>query len=364
VTHSQYRGTRFFPALDGLRCLSIVAVIWHHAGGVHHSGVLSHGYHGVSLFFTISGFLITTLLLRERAETGAISLRDFYIRRTLRIFPLYYAVLALYAVVVVRFERNTPAGMEFFHNLPAFLTYTSNLFVAQSGTRVIFYFAWSLATEEQFYLVWPWIVRLARAWYVPALVMGGLVVMRQGLELAGVQAVSLPMRIALSVATPICLGCLAAYALDRPGSFRIVQALLGRPWSGLAGAASVVLTLAVGAPDFFVYLAMAWWVASSAVAQRSWIGPVLTNPAIRYVGTISYGMYLLHMLAMNVVRRALSGEVAVFLGAVALSAAAASVSYRFFEHPFLSLKARFSPKGVAAQPAATAPLTIYTEPGS
>ena len=64
MTHAQYLRTRFFPALDGLRCLSIVAVIWHHAGGAHHTGLSGQGYHGVSLFFTISGFLITTLLLR------------------------------------------------------------------------------------------------------------------------------------------------------------------------------------------------------------------------------------------------------------------------------------------------------------
>ena len=89
--------TRHFPALDGLRGLSILAVIWHHA--VDPAGIW--GYFGVSLFFAISGFLITTLLLRERAATGRISLRNFYMRRTLRIFPLYYAVVALYVVVVL-----------------------------------------------------------------------------------------------------------------------------------------------------------------------------------------------------------------------------------------------------------------------
>src|SRR5882672_6045500 len=95
---SLFQKAKYFPLLDGLRAVSIVGVVWHHAGGaLHFSGPLSRGYHGVSLFFVISGFLITTLLLRERSRTGAISLRKFYLRRALRIFPLYYAVLALYA---------------------------------------------------------------------------------------------------------------------------------------------------------------------------------------------------------------------------------------------------------------------------
>jgi peptidoglycan/LPS O-acetylase OafA/YrhL len=183
--------------------------------------------------------------------------------------------------------------------------------------------------------------------------------MRQGLELTGVQAGTLPLRIAMSVATPICLWCLAAYALDRPDSFRVANAVLGRPWSGLVGAAAVLGALAVGAPDFVAYLGMAWWVASSAVAERSWIGGALTNPAVRYVGTISYGMYLLHMLAMNVMRHAVTGEVAAFVGAVALSAAAASLSHRFFERPFLALKARFS-RRPAAMPAGV--LAMEAEP--
>src|SRR5215831_9494644 len=115
--YQQFIQGKYFGALDGLRCLSIIGVIWHRTGPHGNHGLLSRGYLGVDLFFTISGFLITTLLLREQREEGRISLRNFYIRRTLRIFPLYYTVLALYVFLVWRFERNTPAGVQFFHNL-------------------------------------------------------------------------------------------------------------------------------------------------------------------------------------------------------------------------------------------------------
>src|SRR5262245_44922164 len=151
-SYETYRDTKVFGSLDGLRCLSIVAVVWHHAAGsmIDHP-LLRHGHLGVSLFFVISGFLITTLLLRERDRFGDISLRLFYARRSLRIFPLYYTVLLAYVLLAWLFESGSRFGQQFFHSLPAYMTYTSNWFVKMEDERVIFYFAWSLAAEEQFY---------------------------------------------------------------------------------------------------------------------------------------------------------------------------------------------------------------------
>ena len=80
----------------------------------------------MDFFFAISGFLITSLLLRERTAVGGISLRKFYARRTLRIFPLYYATLLAYIVLVAATRRHSPKGIRFFHHLPAFATYTYN----------------------------------------------------------------------------------------------------------------------------------------------------------------------------------------------------------------------------------------------
>ena len=110
-SYETYRATGFFSSLDGLRCLSILAVIWVHTG-IRLEGLrlTYQGHLGVDLFFAISGFLITTLLLREREERGRISLRAFYIRRSLRIFPLYYTVVLLYVIVVWALEPRTPAG--------------------------------------------------------------------------------------------------------------------------------------------------------------------------------------------------------------------------------------------------------------
>lgn len=347
IHHQRFLQARYFASLDGLRGLSILAVVWHHAGG-HTVGILSKGHQGVALFFAVSGLLITSLLLREQDRTGTVSLPSFYLRRTLRIFPLYYAVIALYVLLVAVLERGTPAGAAFFENLPAYLTYTSNWFVDLSGgNRVIFYFAWSLATEEQFYLLWPSVVRYARAWYLPPLVMTGLLLVgevgRAAVEGGWLSPDPLAVRMALSVATPICLGCLAAYALHRPAGFRVAWRLAGRPWSAPLAAALLLLALAVDAtPGLLVALAMIFLVVTCTIRPDHALRPVLELHALTYVGTISYGMYLLHMLALNAVRRLApeAGALGHFVAGAALCILLAGLSARYFERPLLALKDR------------------------
>jgi len=342
---------KHFAALDGLRCLSIIAVIWHRTAPHGNHGLLSRGYLGVELFFTISGFLITTLLLRELRENGRISLPNFYARRTLRIFPLYYTVLALYVFLVWRFERDTAAGGQFFSNLPHFLTYTYNWFHREDlhgPNRIIFFFAWSLATEEQFYLLWPWAVRFARSWRTPVLILTAVLFIH-GAAVWGVSAgyldgALLGVRVLLEIAAPILLGCLAAYLLDRPLGFRAAHAIAGQWWSAPAAAALLGLGLANEAvPMILVYLAMAYLVVATCIRPDHPLRLVLGNPVVRYIGAISYGMYLLHMLANNAARRLAPGlgGVPAFAVTVLLAIALASASYQLYERRFLKLKDRF-----------------------
>src|ERR1019366_2756754 len=164
--YDPYLGTSRFPSLDGLRCLAVLPVVWHHATPAPPSGLLGRGPLGVDLFFAISGFLITTLLLRERRAHGAVSVGRFYARRALRIFPAYYVVLGLTALRWLGMPASATRD-HFLHNLPFWATYTSNWFVDFApGHPVVFAFAWSLATEEQFYAVWPWLAKAPR-WLMP-----------------------------------------------------------------------------------------------------------------------------------------------------------------------------------------------------
>ncbi|MDB5809268.1 MAG: O-acetyltransferase OatA [Betaproteobacteria bacterium] len=350
ISYKAYRRESFFASLDGLRCLSICAVIWHHTGialpGVN---IAKHGYLGVDLFFAISGFLITTLLLRERDKRGSISLKDFYMRRTLRIFPLYYAVIALYAVVVWAVERDTPAGRQFFANLPYFLTYTTNWFVQLDG-RVIFYFAWSLATEEQFYLVWPTVEKLLRGWRPVWLV----VVLLIARELVAMSVASgdvppdnLSVVVILSIYPPLLGGVVLAHVLHDPRAFVAVRPILGARWAAVVILAALAAGIELGFPRAIVWTLMALLVGAVVVRESNGLAPVLTWRPFARIGMVSYGMYLLHMLSYNAVKKALTAAALdypwlFFPLTVTLAALVATISYRYYEAPFLRLKDRFT----------------------
>lgn len=340
---------RRFGSLDGLRTVSVIAVIWHHCNQSMYGGILSAGYTGVYLFFAISGFLITTLLLRERDEKGEISLRNFYIRRSLRIFPLYYAVVALYLVLILTMDRHSDGGRSYLHNLPYFLSYTTNWFIEVGNPkRIVFYHAWSLATEEQFYLLWPWIIRFSRGWRIPVAFMIGLLVVDQVGEQALLRGIlsadPLWVRILTSIAAPICMGCLFALLLHHPRGFRLAYRLLGRRWSVPLLVGLLLLGLRSPAPPhFFVNLMMASLVTAVCIREDHVLRPLLGSAAAQYIGMISYGMYLLHVLPMNVAERILklSHPVAEFLVVLPLTVIGATLSYRLFERPFLKRKAAY-----------------------
>ena len=363
----QFLSQKYFPSLDGLRCVSILAVIWRHSASGGRDGFDLMGYLGVDLFFAISGFLITTLLLRERQRQGRISFKYFYIRRTLRIFPLYYAILALYVVVVLAVRPANPADWaarhEFFANLPAYLTYTSNWFVQlEPARRIIFYFGWSLATEEQFYLLWPMVVQVSPRWHVPVIVAAVLIGLDQITEYAVkariLTSLYLPIRIITNIATPILMGCILAYALDRRASYQMLRRVLGGAWS--APLVTVLLIFAVSRPSFpdaLMSLLMTCLVGSCVIRDDHLLRPALANPIVRYIGTISYGMYLVHALAMNFAKRLLSGyptRPLLFVVTVGVAIAAASVTYHVYERPFLRVKNGFrpepNPSDLAAEP--------------
>jgi peptidoglycan/LPS O-acetylase OafA/YrhL len=338
--------TKHFGALDGLRACAIIFVVWFHTG-IQTDGIYSRGL-GVTLFFANSGFLITTILLREQAKTGTISVRNFYIRRILRIFPLYYSVLALYVVVVQGLERDANRSAQFFENLPYYFTFTSNWFVTRDvGSRVVFYFAWSLATLEQFYVVWPLVLRFARSWHFPV----GVLTLQFFVGEATRWAVHsdhllqdrLDVRILSGIASPICLGSLAAYLLHRRGGFPLGYRVAGQTWSAPLALGLVLLPLVFErAPMLLTTFAMVYLVMACAVRPGP-LRPVLENRLVRHIGTVSYGIYLLHMLAVNLVRRLAPGQgrFVTFGLALTLTILAASMSYRYFEQPFLNLKKRF-----------------------
>lgn len=364
--YSKFREVRYFGSLDGLRAISILGVVWFHTWYItpyypvlRTIPVLRIGEFGVHVFFGISGFLITTLLLREQERYGAISLRDFYIRRALRIWPVYYATLAFYVALVLFTENGTDRGRLFFHYLPGYLTYTFTWFAGSATSGVIFNFAWSLATEEQFYCFWPATVRFLRG-LGAALVMIALIavhmVARYGLLAGVLPQGSLLDRMIWSIAVPICLGSLLAQALATPGGFRTLHPILGQKWSAPAMAALLAAALFPLEPIWpLAWLAVALLVGACVIREDNGLAPILRFRPLAFIGVVSYGMYLFNTLVVRVVHVALDrlgyGHPLLALPfTVALTVLAAFLSYRYFEIPFLAQKSRFSRKPRATVP--------------
>ena len=351
AAYERFVQTRHLPGLDGLRCLAILPVIWHHATPRLLPGVLGKGAVGVDLFFALSGFLITTLLLRERRGSGEIRLTAFYARRSLRIFPLYYVVLAFYALRALQTQAGSVVARHFLHALPFHATYTANWFVDYAVPHpVMFAFSWSLCVEEQFYWVWPILMACFRRRALLAVLMGGAVLVdvlaEHGAFAAYLPAGSLGLRMLTSFATPIGCGSLIALLLDAPLGFRVAAWLLGWRWS-----APFLLLLSVGwlllpaTPYLPLSLSLSALVGAVALRPDSGLAWLLERAALRKVGTLSYAAYLLHVTALGLVRRFLpqfqDSALVVFCLGLPLSLAFAQAANWAIERPFLRLRARF-----------------------
>jgi peptidoglycan/LPS O-acetylase OafA/YrhL len=353
-----FRGTRFFGSLDGLRAISIMAVVWVHAtlassyySRISTMPILGMGAFGVDIFFVISGFLITTLLLREKEKNGKISLREFYVRRTLRIWPLYYAVLGFYAFAALAFYRHSPRGPEFFHYLPGYLTFTYTWFVFRFASKPIFNFAWSLSVEEQFYTLWAPVLRfLNDRW--PPLIMLGLIAVRvaagYGLLPDILPVDSLILRMVTNIPVSICFGVLLGLALHSRLGFQRLYSALGHKWSAPASLLLMVVCLSAGAK---------WWLLQSAtlfaligacvIRENNGLARWLQFRPLAFIGTISYGIYMLNTLVVDSLRPifdrlGVRHPILTFLPFLGGSILLAALSYRYLESPILALKTRLS----------------------
>jgi len=357
-SYTRFREVRFFGSLDGLRALSIVGVIWFHSWWstpyyptLASLPVLRQGEWGVHIFFAISGFLITTLLLREQNRSGTISIRDFYIRRSLRIWPLYYATVAIYAVIMLTYQRGSGRAHTFFHYLPGFLTYTYTWCITPNWTTGPFNLAWTLATEEQFYAFWPLVLRFFRGIW-SSVVMIAVIALRLAAGYGWTNRIlppgSLPARIVLSIAVPICLGVLLAQALDSERGFRWLYAVLGGKWAAPAALTLLAICLIPLHPPVLVAsLATAALVGACVIREDNGLAPILKLRPIAYIGVLSYGMYLLNSLSIHIVlltlgKLGVTHPLFIFPCGVGVAVAVASLSYRYFETPFLELKKRFA----------------------
>jgi peptidoglycan/LPS O-acetylase OafA/YrhL len=354
VTPAQHR---YLPALDGLRALAVAAVIAYHLGLPWARG----GYLGVDLFFVLSGYLITGLLLGEQARTGAIGLRAFYIRRARRLLPALLIVLAAVVVYAAAggggFDQSTLRG-----DVASALAYVANWRFVASGQGYFAQFTvpsplrhmWSLAIEEQFYLLWPLallaLLRVTRRsrrsrGHVLAVVLG-LVAGSAALMAALYHPGHDPSRVYYGTDTrgfELLIGAALAIALaGRAQPAAKVRA--GLHGAALASLAVLVVAWSRAADSAsWMYrggflacaLLAAVVVASVSRAEPGPLGRALSVRPLRWVGQLSYGIYLWHWPVIDLVTHARTGISGPRLQVlqVALTLVAASASYYLVERP-------------------------------
>ena len=345
------------PALDGLRAVAISAVVLYHTGGL-----VPGGYLGVDLFFVLSGFLITTLLLGEWTERGTVSLESFYRRRALRLLPALFVLLAIFLVLTLTFGavEGRPLHRDMF-GVAAGLGYFSNF--AMTGeplTHAMPYeirHLWSLAAEEQFYLLWPpilFIVLRGRTRLALAVVGAGVVFMtlRQlQLYLDGASW----QRMAFGVDTrsvSILVGCVLALVITLPRTEWLSRSKWLEPLA--VGSLAVFLVLDLGRELFvgplLVFAVCCACVIVRALDDRSALASLLSIAPLVFLGRISYSLYLWHLpvfVAFGIDRQQLELTAVPALG---IAVALAIASYYLVELPFLRRKGQRTTPARGTQP--------------
>lgn len=369
---------RFYhPELDGLRFVAFLAVFFFHLFPLEPTQVgnpISReivnwlcslqrtGAAGVDLFFVLSSYLITQLLLREQQSSGSIDIRSFYVRRILRIWPLYYAMLLFawagehwlfgeggmpgdYAVWYALFVGNWAIGW-FGHHPP-------------SAAMVL----WTVSIEEQFYLAWPWLVRWLNPRRLFALAVG-LLICASAIRIALV-ALQAPMDViqfnTFTRMDGIAAGALLALVLG-PRTATLTRATRATICIATFVAIVIMMRVCVQSDPHVAYLFIypVWtaaatlivWAALQPVGQA--VGVLTWRPVV-YLGRISYGLYVLHYLciglAMTLWIKFLPGVPLTrprLIVALPLTILLATLSYYLLERPFLRLKLRFT--HVASRP--------------
>lgn len=339
------------PCLDGLRGCAVMAVMLHHARAPFSAG----GFIGVDIFFVLSGFLITGLLLNEYAKTGRINLAQFYMRRALRLLPALFVFLALMLLFSDMFGGLSTTAID----AGLVLGYIANWSKALGYGRPVFMsHCWSLSIEEQFYLLWPTLflgllafVKVPRRMVlvIVALVAGSLVE-RSLLFVA--HADSWRLYTGLDTrADSLLTGCALAFVLAYFGVPE-PESRLGKlsAWGAHLAVVLLLLTMKfvlwrtplVQTLGFTVIALLAATIVTYMTVQpNSWMRRVLELPFLVWMGRISYGLYLFHWPPIRWMNEHEMSRWTVMAIGFPLAFAIATLSYMCIEAPALRLKERF-----------------------
>ena len=363
---------RHIPELDGIRGLAVLMVfLLHYWGGasfknpvIHSTGVLvSGGWAGVSLFFVLSGFLITGIIWDDHDNPGW--WKNFYARRVLRIFPLYYLCVLLVLITAL----FAGAGTMVLHRIWVLVFYLQNAIdIPSYGSSLGTAHLWSLAVEEQFYLIWPLIVSRCPDRQVARAVCVGIFLLSLLCRFTMFLTHGLPLFVSLIFVRwgELSMGCYLALSYHNPHRWQRLYRV-----SRIAFPILLVITLWAGFHrgtfSTVKMQSLAWGVTLAGLLSggllvlalnNRYVGAIFRNSALRRLGTISYGFYLFHGLLVPVfiwladeTARHIPGipvPALKFLWAGLLSYLIASISFRYFELPFLKLRGKYRTAGHTA----------------
>jgi peptidoglycan/LPS O-acetylase OafA/YrhL len=360
---------KHYPALDGLRGIAILAVFFSHFGGGHSianplvhawSVIADAGWMGVDLFFCLSGFLITGILVDT--SKAAHRVKNFYARRALRIFPLFYGVLVIFLLLTPVLHLHWQRG----HLL--YFLYLGNMVpliapaLFSPGPRMGLTHLWSLAVEEQFYMLWPFVV-----WIMPnrrklmrlsVVIVVAVFFLRLALVMHHVDPFIIYSMLFTRADSMICGAILAL--LVRGPSARTLPVHWVLPLSALctlalflAAHSSLHESPLMSSIGYSVIAILSSCLVYCAWLEEHWIARIANHSVLRFFGRYSYGLYIYHgfLIAFllpwivpfqRTFRSPALGGAVFLMAALGLTVTLAVLSYHLFEAPLLGLKKRFA----------------------
>ncbi|MCU4165564.1 acyltransferase family protein [Carboxylicivirga caseinilyticus] len=349
----------FYPELESLRALAVLMVLMAHFIPKNSIYYVPYMWYGVDLFFTISGFLITSILLKaklNKKEKNGRLLKNFYIRRALRLFPIYYLFIMFF--YLAKHLGNLHMWNDDYNFY--FFTYFQNLYFFKIGNfNSLFSHLWSLGVEEQFYLIWPFLILFLPKKVLPFF-FSGIIVLSLGLNTI---YSTTPMFRNLTFANfhTLGIGALFAFYHVHKQDSQLFKAIVKNRTlitAILLPIMILVLTqshyLGYTAPfilELFLALTTVSFVLTATYGWQWGINKVTHHRALMHIGKISYGIYLFHLplpaLTKVLVQKTTGFELNFkddlwsFVVFTIMTIVLAHVSFRFIETPFLKLKTNF-----------------------
>ncbi len=372
LLESKLNNRFYYPSLDGLRFFAFLVVFFHHSlQNIHSDHMLinffliiiqKNGWVGVDLFFVLSGFLITTLLLKERSTLGKFSLINFWIRRSLRIWPLYYlALLFGFFVGPIFFPNPLINHSRVWEELPWYLVFLGNWKVSLDGYSQYAQIShlWTISLEEQFYLLWPVILIFIKgfksSFAAGIIILSISIFSRFILASWGVQHPGIYTNTLARIDTLTIGALLALFYFYSPAIFSKIKMFSSFPMIILILSALAVYLYRIYLFDpsqtinivmgFLIIALFMSYLVFMALQKNTKINKLLAIKMFVWLGKISYGLYIWHILALEITDHLITNPnmryISILLSFI-ITVILGYLSYRFYESKFLIIKDRFS----------------------